>query len=239
MKQKLGAFLAISFCILCIIPFTQSKAPQGTTDPDTDFWRWKNQNNRETGNFTYWFMPLGLYPRSLLLNVRFGLPVDANQESRDDAIDSTPAFTFWLQWIFLPWWPIKNIAVSHFRDAHTYLDDVFVMLSWTGIVIDSIVSLMFFLRAIKLLLSQDKDWQTHLLRLCLFSFLFIFPALTLLGFAFASFNFYILYRITPLFISRLLFHCYIYFGIPLSMFLYTYFSLSLITGDSVVKTKSN
>jgi hypothetical protein len=35
-----------------------------------------------------------------------------------------------------------------------------------------------------------------------------FPLLTLLGFVFACFNHYILLQITPHFISRLLFHCY-------------------------------
>jgi hypothetical protein len=75
----------------------------------------------------------------------------------------------------------------------------------------SYLSLQFLSRAFRLLTSQDADWPqrvTHVLRLCLFSFLFTFPVMTLLGFTFASFNYYILFRITPYFISRLLFHCY-------------------------------
>ena len=53
-------------------------------------------------------------------------------EAHDDPIDAIPALNFWLEWIFVPWWPIKLVA-EKFHDAHTYLDDIAVVLSWTGI----------------------------------------------------------------------------------------------------------
>ena len=88
-------------------------------------------------------LPLGLHvPAALLLSVRFGPPIDANQESRDDYIDQTPALSFWFHWVFVPWWPIKNIALTEFRNAHTYLDDIFLMLSWGGVALDVIISVV-------------------------------------------------------------------------------------------------
>ena len=55
--------------------------------------------------------------------------------------------------------------------------------------------------------NQEQRWR-NVLRRCLYSFLFTFPVLTILSFVFAGANYFILYRITPFFISRLLFHCY-------------------------------
>ena len=53
-----------------------------------------------------------------------------------------------------------------------------------------------------------KFARPSILRRCLYAFLLAFPALTLLSFTLASFNYYILYHIMPNFITRLLFHCY-------------------------------
>ena len=165
MKQVL-VLLAISFCVLCILPFAE---PKVTAYRDEDFWQWKKQNDKEIGNFTYWLMPMALYPRcaclrctnslhscsshasplprpdiptAFLLSVRFGPPLDAkHQESRDDFIDSSPALVFWFQWVFVPWLPIKNTAMVYFRDAHTYLDDILIMVSWIGIALDVIITI--------------------------------------------------------------------------------------------------
>ena len=82
-----------------------------------------------------------LVATALLLQVRFGDPIDKNQEALDDAIDSTPALLFWLQWTFVPWWPIKLAAGSNFRDANTYLDDIFLLCSWIGTALDVIMFL--------------------------------------------------------------------------------------------------
>jgi hypothetical protein len=74
-----------------------------------------------------------------LLQVRFGDAIDKNQEALDDAIDSTPMLLFWLQWCFVPWWPIMDVARVHFRNAHTFLDDVLLMCSIVGILLDVLV----------------------------------------------------------------------------------------------------
>jgi hypothetical protein len=84
---------------------------------------------------------VSLVVAALLLQVRFGDPIDKNQEALDDAIDSTPVLLFWLQWTFVPWWPIKNVAQLHFRDAHTFLDDIFLMCSYIGITLDIVMFL--------------------------------------------------------------------------------------------------
>lgn len=67
--------------------------------------------------------------------------------------------------------------------------------------------------------NQEQRWR-NVLRRCLYSFLFTFPVLTIVSFMFAGANFYILYHITPFFISRLLFHfymCALLFGIMLAL----------------------
>ncbi len=83
--------------------------------------------------------------------------------------------------------------------------------------------------------QQNEQRRRNIYRRCLYAFLFAFPVLTLLSFIFASVNYYLLFHILPNFITRLLFHCYMYarvlrhlkasdtlrmyFGIPLAMLL--------------------
>jgi hypothetical protein len=65
LMNKICLLLTLLFCTLCcILHIAEARESTATTaDPDAVFWNWKNKNNRETGSFTYWIMPLGLYPR--------------------------------------------------------------------------------------------------------------------------------------------------------------------------------
>lgn len=76
---------------------------------------------------------------ALLLAVRFGDPIHPAQEYLDDAIDGITPLQFWLLWVFVPWWPIKNFAAASLRSANSYLDDIFFMLSWFGITLDILI----------------------------------------------------------------------------------------------------
>jgi hypothetical protein len=136
-------------------------------------------------------------------------------------------------WVFVPWWPIKNFAAASVSTANSYLDDIFFMLSWFGITLDILIFVsvrqcsckgavrrtltrfpLQFCWHIRCLLSehidgsnQEQRWR-NVIRRCLYSFLFTFPVLTIVSFLFAGANYFILYHVTPFFISRLLFHCY-------------------------------
>ena len=59
---KACALLAVAFCALCIIPSIAAKDPTASADADAAFWNWKNDISN-VRKFTYWHMPLALYPR--------------------------------------------------------------------------------------------------------------------------------------------------------------------------------
>ena len=64
---KSCVLIAVAFCALCILPLIAAKDTKASVNnctniSDAAFWNWKN-NISHVRKFTYWTMPLALYPR--------------------------------------------------------------------------------------------------------------------------------------------------------------------------------
>ena len=140
-------------------------------------------------------------------------------EHINDEIDETNIFVFGLQWVFVPEYPLYQVA-SKASDAHSYMDEVAKFVYGTGTLVGVCTWVMMLMSWIHLWTELSRDYEkkypgrfTNETKKYFFEKIFdtirvtsiATILLSLCFFCYATLNYYVIWWIVPLFFNTFVF----------------------------------
>jgi hypothetical protein len=137
---------------------------------------------------------------------------------------------FWLQWLFVPHYPLHQIASKAF-DSHTYYDDIIQFVYAFGVVVDILVAALsvFDLRKVYAMILAAMRIGLESASVQFLGQLAILGITTI----WALFSYYVLWRVLSLPINTMLFDAHVSVAIP--VMIVGSFYISHLIADRYVK----